>query len=106
MARSDTHLEQKRSFNIKQASYVWGRLLDKSRPCLVPWERRAANKQKREFYATSGQLHSFDNITVKNKLILINKSYPEHLATLLFLCRVIYDSSPDIHHEHFVDREQ
>lgn len=66
-----------------------------------------ANKQKTEFYATNGQLHSLDNITVKNKLILINKSYPEHLAPLLFLSHVIYDSSSaDIHHELFVNRER
>lgn len=51
------------------------------------------NKQKTKFYATNGQLHSLDNIMFKNKLILINKSYPEHLATLLFFCSVIYDSS-------------
>lgn len=69
------------------------RLLDKSRPCIMPWEHCSGNKQKTKFYATNGQLHSLDNIMFKNKLILINKSYPEHLATLLFFCCVIYDSS-------------
>lgn len=99
-ARSDTHLKQKQSFNIKhaiQSRYIWDRLFDKSCRCFMLWEYCSVNKQKTEFYASNGQLHSLDNITVKNKLILINKSYPEHLAPLLFLCDVIYDSSSVIY---------